>query len=113
MSSKPVSVKSPIVWASIVVALAASLMCGVQPAWAVEEVQYVEKSWDAESKQVVSETKTAQAAALTSDTEYINGWCYVSGTIEGSKRLTVMGGQEANIILTDGSKLTLEKGINV
>ena len=112
MYSKSAYLKAPVVLAAIAIALAAALLCGAQPAYA-DSVQYVEKSWDGTEKKVVSETKTAECAPITKDTENIQGWYYVSGTIEGSKRLTVMEGQEANIILTDGSKLTLEKGINV
>jgi hypothetical protein len=80
-------------------------------AYAVENVSYVEKSWD--GTKVVSETKTVECAPITKDTENIQGWYYVSGAIESTNRITVAEGAEANIILTDGSKLTLEKGINV
>lgn len=80
-------------------------------AYAVEDVSYVEKSWD--GTKVVSETKTAECALITKDTENIQGWYYVSGDIETKNRIKVAEGAEANIILTDGSKLTLEKGINV
>ena len=79
--------------------------------YATESVKYVEKSWD--RTRVVSETKTEEALLLTSDTEYIQGRYYVRGTIESSKRLKVVEGAEAHIILMDGCKLTLKDGINV
>ena len=86
------------------------LLCGAHQAH-VDSVQYIEHSWD--DTKVASETKTAECAPITKDTENIQGWYYVSGAIESENRIKVAEGAEANIILTDASKLTLEKGINV
>jgi len=101
--------------AAIAVVTVWSLLFAVQPAYATERVQYVEKSWNADSKQVVSTTKTAECTPITSDTEDMGGdtpsWYVVNGNVVNDNRLVVWG--VVNIILTDGSSLTLEEGISV
>ena len=103
--------------AAIAVVTVWSLFFAVQPAYAVvERVQYVEKSWDADSKRVVSTTKTANCVPITSDMDVdiggvTPGWYVVNGDITIEDRLVVWG--QVNIILTDGSKLTVEDGISV
>ncbi|MBQ9068307.1 MAG: hypothetical protein IJ131_04475, partial [Eggerthellaceae bacterium] len=80
---------------------------------ATESVEYVEKSWD--GTRVVSTTKTAECTPITSDMENIGGevpsWYVVKGDVTIDRRLVVWG--VVNIILTDGSKLTVKDGISV
>lgn len=101
--------------AAIAVVTVWSLFFAVQPAYATESVQYVEKSWNADSKQVVSTTKTAECTPITRDTKDMGGatpsWYVVNGNVVNDNRLVVWG--VVNIILTDGSSLTLEDGISV
>jgi hypothetical protein len=101
--------------AAIAVVTVWSLFFAVQPAYATESVQYIEKSWNADSKQVVSTTKTAECTPITSDTKDMGGatpsWYVVNGNVVNDNRLVVWG--VVNIILTDGSSLTLEEGISV
>ena len=108
MTAKSTSFKVFWFMAVLTAALAASLLCGAQPAWA-DSVQYIEKRWN--GTQVVSETKTAECTPITDSTTGISGWYVVNGNIESSKRLVVSG--TANIILADSVKLYLEDGINV
>ena len=114
VSAKSTSFKVFWFMAVLTAALAASLLCGAQPAWA-DSVQYVEKSWNADSKQVVSTTKTAECTPITSDTKDMGGatpsWYVVNGNVVNDNRLVVWG--VVNIILTDGSSLTLKDGISV
>lgn len=81
--------------------------------YATESVEYVEKSWDV--TRIVSATKTAECTLITSDMENIGGevpsWYVVKGDVTIDRRLVVRG--VVNIILTDGSKLTVKDGINV
>ena len=93
VNSKPVSAKVAVVLVAVVVVFAASLLCGAQPAWA-DSVQYVEKSWD--GTKVVSTTKTKESTHILPDTVNLNGWYYVTGTIENGNRLVVEEGAEAN-----------------
>ena len=93
MSAKSTSAKVFWVMALLAAALTASLLCGAQPAWA-DSVQYVEKSWD--GTKVVSTTKTKESTHILPDTVNLNGWYYVTGTIENGNRLVVEEGAEAN-----------------
>lgn len=81
--------------------------------YATESVEYVEKSWDV--TRIVSATKTAECTPITSDMENIGGevpsWYVVKGDVTIDRRLVVWG--VVNIILTDGSKLTVKDGISV
>ena len=81
--------------------------------YATESVEYVEKSWDV--TRVVSTTKTAECTLITSDMKNIGGevpsWYVVKGDVTIDRRLVVWG--VVNIILTDGSKLTVKDGISV
>ena len=96
-----------------VVLAAGFLLAASGPAYAAESVDYVEKSWDV--TRVVSTTKTAECTPITSDMENIGGevpsWYVVKGDVTIDRRLVVWG--VVNIILTDGSKLTVKDGINV
>ena len=96
-----------------VVLAAGFLLAASRPAYAAESVDYVQKSWD--GTRVVSETKTAECTPITSDMENIGGevpsWYVVKGDVTIDRRLVVWG--VVNIILTDGSKLTVKDGINV
>ncbi len=94
-------------------ASAADLTAGTIYAAATESVDYVEKRWD--GTRVVSETKTEECTPITSDMENIGGevpsWYVVKGDVTIDRRLVVWG--VVNIILTDGSKLTVKDGISV
>ena len=115
MNAKSTSVKVSWFMAVLTAALAACLLCVAQPAHAaeVQSVWYIKKGWDADSRQVVSETSSRVCTPISSDTVNLNGWYYVTSTVANDNRIVVDQGEEANIVLTDGSKLTVKGGIYV
>ena len=95
-------------------ALALSLVPGMSlTALADSEVSYQEGSWSNNSVAYATKTAANPTTLASNTTAWADGNWYVvpAGGVEISTRITVTG--TANLILTDGNKLTASKGITV
>ena len=77
-----------------------------------QAVSYIERRWDDNTGAVIEEVKecTSYTLVTSNDTSWGSGWYVVQGdntVING--RLSITG--EANLILCDGAKLTVQQGI--
>ena len=91
-------------------ALCLSLLPGT--ALAADSVSYVEYSWDEDTSTLASETKsvTEYTTVTNSDTAWSNGWYVVSGSVSSTRDTTITVSGTVNLILTQGSSLTLNYG---
>ena len=90
------------------------LCLGLLPgtALAADSVSYVEYSWDEDTSTLTSETKsvTEYTTVTNSDTAWSNGWYVVSGSVSSTRDTTITVSGTVNLILTQGSSLTLNYG---
>lgn len=93
-----------------VLALCLTLLPGT--ALAADSVSYVEYSWDEDTSTLTSETKsvTEYTTVTNSDTAWSNGWYVVSGSVSSTRDTTITVSGTVNLILTQGSSLTLNYG---
>jgi len=77
-----------------------------------DDIPYM--AWESEQGKLVEQTlsrNTERTNVESGTTTWNDGWYVVSGNITISQRITVTN--TVNLILSDGAKLTAEKGINV
>ena len=78
-------------------------------------VEYIYRSWNADTQPVVDETKTCSSYTELSERssdELEAGWYVVSSDLFIDSRLSV-GSGTVNLILEDGAKLNVHRGIGV
>ncbi len=76
-----------------------------------QAVSYIERRWDDNTGAVIEEVKecTSYTLVTSNDTSWGSGWYVVQGEKEIAGRLSIT--DEANLILCDGAKLTVQQGI--
>ena len=93
---------------------ALALCLGLLPATALAEdsVSYVEYSWD--GSELTSETKSVSGyttvTSISGNTTWTAGWYVVSGSVSSTRDTTITVSGTVNLILTQGSSLTLNYG---